>query len=293
MSYSGRLFIVALGGCLVAWLALPQIPQGELDQSVPSEQQQQTGVKKDQSRGADVEPSGKQPTAEQNKTKAEIYKRACEKPKDSNDAQLCEQWRAAVAAEAQVSLNRLGTWFLFGTLIFTGIAAAATYLTVRTMKSTAERQLRAYLSVEITGFNFDRDPNRTLICKAGFNIRNDGQTPAYDVRTNVDFRVAEQPLMKDMERPKDNVLRYENSISPNRFQEAGGSKAIPVEKQRLLPGQKLYFIGLVLYKDAFDAERETWFCGYIDQSDLIMDLSPGPKTIPLTFRWAERHNKTT
>ncbi len=172
-------------------------------------------------------------------------------------------------------------------------SAEATKESVALAKDTAQRQLRAYISVEIRGFQFDRDPNLALVCKANFEIRNDGQTPAYDVRTNVDFRIAAQPLLSDFTRPNDNILRFENSISPNRTQEASGTKAFSIEKQKLLPGQKLYFLGLILYKDAFGIERETWFCGYIDQSEFVMDSTPGTKTSPITFHWAERHNKTT
>src|SRR5260370_34892153 len=84
-------------------------------------------------------------------------------------------------------------------------SAEATKESVALAKDTAQRQLRAYISVEIRGFQFDRDPNLAWLCKANFEIRNDGQTPAYDVRTNGDCRIPAPPPLSHFTRPNANM----------------------------------------------------------------------------------------
>ncbi|MBB1089867.1 hypothetical protein HUU61_01060 [Rhodopseudomonas palustris] len=307
MSYSSRLFIVTLGGCLVGAWILPLTQRHETYAQHANRNQEDTGsdaeIVRDRASLRSIFEEAIKIYRDEKAAADQSDQRKEEREERNSTAQIgSTDWaqRSFWVSFAQLPIGALTLWFLLKTFRETkrtadaGIKAAnAAEAGVELASDTARRQLRAYLSIEITGFHFNRDPNRTLVCIANFRIRNDGQTPAYDVRTNVDFCISEQPLIRDLGRPRDNILRYENTISPNRFQEASGTKAISIDQQKLLPGQKLYFIGLILYKDAFGSDQETWFCGYIDQSELIMDSSPGPKTIPITFRWAERHNKTT
>ncbi|MGY3075432.1 hypothetical protein ACVWZZ_001803 [Bradyrhizobium sp. LM6.10] len=158
---------------------------------------------------------------------------------------------------------------------------------------TAERQLRAYISVDIKGFSFNRDPNFVLVCGATFALSNDGQTPANEVTTNVDFRIAPWPLKLDLTRPADNPIKLNRTISPGRILDGNVTKNFPPAQQKLAPGEKLYLIGVVIYTDAFGSKRESRFCGYIEESEQIFAPATGIKSIPVSFKWADRHNEST
>jgi hypothetical protein len=71
------------------------------------------------------------------------YRAVCDQPKDKDHADLCQQWRMAEAAESQFWLSVLGTLFLLGTLLFTGIAANAARKAARSAKDTADAAIRA------------------------------------------------------------------------------------------------------------------------------------------------------
>lgn len=104
--------------------------------------------------------------------------RACGPGQEDRNSDLCAQWKAADAAADAA------WWARFGGLatIFSLLAVAlATYETVRANRIAREamqRQLRAYVSkwAEIQDLTVGKTPWVSL------EFRNDGQTPAYNVR---------------------------------------------------------------------------------------------------------------
>jgi hypothetical protein len=249
--------LLATGLFFVAGLLLPPSQWG-WNQAVAVEKQDDAGTKNDAASPSGtsvIEPVRQQPVTEYNKTKAQIYKQACEQPKDSNDAQLCEQWRAAVAAEAQVSLNWWGTWLLFGTLIFTGFAAIAAWLTFRVMKRTGERQLRAYLSVVRAELrNVDGG-----VMEADVVIKNSGQTPAYEVVTWGGMYIRAYPLVHPIPDPERDTPRS-SIVGPGtefgKIEKAvnsdGSSPITDAHRQAILNGDlSVYVTGEIIYRDAF------------------------------------------
>ena len=99
-------------------------------------------------------------------------------------ADVCAQYGMAKAAER-------GLWALYFTLAFTAAAAVAAWVAVRTMKETAERQLRAYVFVRNTKImNLGGTGDITI----GYEIKNYGQTPAYRVTCVSDAFIADYPF---------------------------------------------------------------------------------------------------
>src|SRR6185295_3459545 len=86
------------------------------------------------------------------------------------------QGRVAQAADNQMILNILNLGLLIGTLIFTGVAAAAARRTVATMRDTGERQLRAYVGISKMALEG---------AAVRMSIKNIGHTPARDVSLRV------------------------------------------------------------------------------------------------------------
>lgn len=168
--------------------------------------------------------------------------------------------------------------YTFWLTILTGLLAAATaVLAIFTIKlwltadDTAKKQLRAYISIEEYGVrNFDIGKP-----EFSFRYRNNGQTPAYDVRFFTWIAVLPYPLPKNF--PHDDV-REDSTVSrttvgPGVYQR--GYKPIdtaltPPEIAEIIDGstRRLYFMGVARYSDVFKQPHETWFCVFIGGSTL-------------------------
>jgi hypothetical protein len=159
-------------------------------------------------------------------------------------------------------------------------------------EETAERQLRAYLSVEPVHFDFKRGPNQVLSCKVRLQIKNAGQTPAYRVEIDTDFRIGPWPLERDFGPLKKNAIQFGRSIGPSESTSASSEKGQNISTVN--PGERLYFIGRILYRDAFGKSRETWSCGSIIESDMLFRAPiNGTSITSVNFSSAERHNQAT
>jgi len=112
----------------------------------------------------------------------------CYSDKNHERADLCAQWRAAIAAEkasqaaiSATDIGYVGNWISgFGAVLsFISIILVLCALKVALQanditRDTARRQLRAYLNT--TGVWFDTEATQVRLC-----VCNRGQTPAYDV----------------------------------------------------------------------------------------------------------------
>ena len=116
----------------------------------------------------------------------------CYKAAHHDTADLCAQWRAAIAAEKATEISVWGNWISafagvlsFLSIVLVVIALRQTERSLREAKAANEiasemgkKQLRAYLSAEDhTIYNFFRGGNTALQVK----IWNRGQTPARHV----------------------------------------------------------------------------------------------------------------
>jgi hypothetical protein len=124
---------------------------------------------------------------------------ACYHAKSRDTADLCAQWRGALAAERAAKAARDAvTWTIVSTVL-SAIALLGLLFTLRQTEralgeaqrgnliseDTAKRQLRAYvLGDEFALSSFG--PGQYM--KASFNLRNFGQTPASDVKCVTSMR---------------------------------------------------------------------------------------------------------
>jgi hypothetical protein len=128
---------------------------------------------------------------ENKESETKIYRSPCGDTKDHDQADLCEQQRMSAAAERaadyaywQLWVGTIGLPLIVGSLLFAAIAAFAARDAAiaardqaRLTEQTAERQLRAYISVGVAR------PALTIsaIPEARLRVQNNAQTPAYDV----------------------------------------------------------------------------------------------------------------
>ncbi|GAK46040.1 conserved protein [Tepidicaulis marinus] len=146
-----------------------------------------------------------------------------------------EAWKTAVAAQEMATITR----------------------------TSAEKQLRAYISIEdVLLHNFD-GPYATLI---EVQYRNRGQTPAYNVRRSLKYHVS--PSGEVPKDPEDDFLvnaerQGRLGIAPSQ----GRSVSIPIENRLfdMLKGQisagrtPMFVVGRFYYRDVFGVERITAF----------------------------------
>lgn len=146
------------------------------------------------------------PTLPQQPYRAD-YDLICRQPAGNEEADLCQQWRAAngslrgalaaerqnVLSEEQILLTKLETAALCATLLLTalatytaGRAARAAEKAVDVSSNAAQRQLRAYVlpsGVQISRF----EAGMTVLARV--KIKNFGQTPAYKLRVRLSYLI--------------------------------------------------------------------------------------------------------
>jgi hypothetical protein len=136
--------------------------------------------------------------------------------------------------------------------------------TLKVMQDTAERQLRAYISVapEIRPNIPDIDVS-TGAMKHVMVIKNVGQTPATNVVQYVGVGIHDFPS-PNLDSPHDDQLPYRGRTIIVPGQEVKipfGTTLTPAQLAAVQKGdaQRLYVWGLVIYKDIFGVERRTRF----------------------------------
>jgi len=175
-------------------------------------------------------------------------------------------------------------------------AAAISYLQYDIARDTAIRQLRAYVSTEITG---RRGLDEKHALAMGISLVNFGQTPARKVQVTGQIEILPFPL------PKEHIPKYSTigdfaqttTVFPNKGSAAQvgwiPAKYVFSHKDIHLitsntSNVRAYIFGHVTYLDVFNAVRNTYFCQFIDPKSIKYNLDCSIKT----FIWAnaERYN---
>lgn len=185
-------------------------------------------------------------------------------------------------------------WVAFGTIIiaaFTAILGVGTFLLwsatrnlVKGAKHTAERQLRAYINIDIEKI----DLSTTALTEVVLRVTNVGQTPAYELVANswVDLRPWPYSPNGRFEGPPDPNLPAKSIINPSQARRFKTGSARPLTEQELADvalgtRKRLYVYGLVTYKDTFGHPRFAEFC-------LAVKTAPGEK---VDTAYCRQHNK--
>jgi hypothetical protein len=179
--------------------------------------------------------------------------------------------------------------------IATGFLYRATRDLVRGAEDTSERQLRAYLSVELSGFNISRHEGR-FFCEPSYKISNTGQTPAYAVEQLIDLKIYPWPLPADfiVLSPTTSPLPSKTTINPRQTVAGTARKMLTLDADALeKKGERIYVVGVFKFVDAFRHARHVRFCGSFENTvELVRTgMIPGPKwSVPTTFSWGQQHN---
>jgi hypothetical protein len=194
------------------------------------------------------------------KVDSHTYRAICEQPKDKDQADLCQQWRVAEAADTQALLNALGLLLLAGTLVFTGWAAVAAARAAKAAQSsveltsrTAERQLRAYVSVQ--GFKIDLlldEATKKVISRTIYiTWINSGATPARNVRTNAEWALFGDSLPSGFDFP-DQGQPMSGHLGPEQIIRTGPKPVPDTELIEVAARRKHLIIwGWLEYDDVF------------------------------------------
>lgn len=176
-------------------------------------------------------------------------------------------------------------------------SADAATNTVNIMKDTAEKQLRAYLSVRIDHvFCFSDE----IIAQIRFIMLNHGQTPAYNVTQTALIEILPYPLPPDYQlpnlpEPPDTTYVLHPTATLNGF-----VRAIRLfskeEINRIINnnGFRIYILGLVKYKDGFGINRQTKFCCSVTGDENLARVAQGvplDKDVPIKFEPCKQHNE--
>ena len=125
------------------------------------------------------------------------------------------------------------------------------------MSDTATRQLRAYVCVNAAKMEFVKPG----VPQAYVEMKNCGQTPAYDVRGWIHTWFAEFPLKENMPNAPDDFSRSKDTLAPGRKSTyaSGLNPPIPDHFLAILGTTKftMYVYGEISYKDIFGCVRTT------------------------------------
>jgi hypothetical protein len=209
-------------------------------------------------------------------TYAEQAKRVTRTPKREpcgpaeykSDDDLCAQWKAADAADKSAWWAAFAGWF--GGLSFFGVLAAIglTIQSNRIARDTAKRQLRAYLSVIPKGITEGpNDTSGTVV----ISLKNNGQTPAYDIRIAIATVITDFPIGDDLPNVPSEIMHSDGVIG-------GGSKthfyrhfdSVDMQYLERVRDEEAAFLvhGTVWYRDIFNEERKTHFCHHYRGKEL-------------------------
>ena len=170
--------------------------------------------------------------------------------------------------------------------------------TVRTMDDTALRQLRAYVWCTATQLH---DLEIGKLPRAVMEIRNAGQTPAYDMQVYGGIVLLPYPLPDDTAFPiltahkSTKMVLHPGGGNPHysiaEFS-SGGIKTMDTKHlDAVRKGEdiRIYLAGLISYRDAFSKARETRFLFSVK----ILDDLGSPKGLHVTFQGTQQHNTAT
>lgn len=202
---------------------------------------------------------------------------------------------AAVVSALALMATGIGIYYVRETLKATLKAVEDTSEATEAMREanviardSAERQLRAYIFLDEAGsigpFTFAvGEPPHGLV-----NIKNYGQTPAYDVVCQRGCIVGPWPIPDDFEFPADDTGRFSGgtTLAPGVqtsfpiYKE--GMSVMQAEFDEIISGAStLYVWGRIKYRDVMNVPRHTNFCLGVDINTVSNELGA---------RRSHRHN---
>jgi hypothetical protein len=213
------------------------------------------------------------------------------------------QWIVAVTGIAALGISAWAVWLVARSLKLNRKmlreaekATRASSAAVAVTYKTAERQLRAYLFVTGKAIVFKPDEPLRVV----FAYENAGQTPAYDVKCYRVFVDAPYPLPEEKFLPE--------SIEESEARQDVAARAVIYPKGDFCGDQetpfpctvdglrtkmtngRFYFVGFVVYRDAFKRRRTTKFCTTIPGRYIEMAIERPGALIEASFEFTPYYN---
>jgi hypothetical protein len=162
---------------------------------------------------------------------------------------------------------------IFGVIIS---AIAVLYAAKQTTiaQDTAQRQLRAYVGVDMQGMNYGQQPDGKIV--AFYKIFDYGQTPAKDMQIDGSIKIlpsdlpnSYRPEYHHFNSAQPNIVIFPgHSFTGNIISETAYSPNEMKAAMAFRGDQKIYLFLRITYKDVFNVERHTFFCAFLlRQSD--------------------------
>jgi hypothetical protein len=193
--------------------------------------------------------------------------------KANTDKDLEAQQDMAFWAEALFWLTGLGLAISAFGLYFVWLSLRQTRQAITSDREVGHAQVRAYLTIDVKTPVVRPD----ALPKHEFNIRNTGQSPAYQVAYIAGFDMLPNPLPPTMGHiggiaPEQDMPRLSVAASESTIGEAFGTRELTRDDfAKLMEGSAaLYMFARVFYEDVFRQKHETSFCGRLN-----FELLPG------------------
>jgi hypothetical protein len=171
-----------------------------------------------------------------------------------------EQARPDADIEIQAKLAKYTRWLVIvGVVQFVALIGQGVVflLTLRSISDTAQRQLRAYLSVPTTLMKFPKPD----VPEVQVHIKNCGQTPAYDVHGWIHMWIEDYPLKVNLPEPPQGFQKSKEVLGPGSVRIFVNARGMPISGRSLsllgTPLGTIFVYGEVRYKDAFGVQRFT------------------------------------
>ena len=287
----GWLVVASLCTALYAGEASGQV-KNDVPRESPESPPQTTTQQEDSSPPPIAPPQPAEPAAS-----PKVYEPDCDHPDSREEADLCAQRRMADAAEDTIKWIRSSVeWAesqfyatigeiaaLVVTILVAALAVGAAFKANRIARESAERQLRAYVTVEAIQTHPGNDPMSYQL-----EWKNTGQTPAIDVSTYTNWESRTDALPDNFPYPKGST-NDAAALGPGQHVHAWPI-FIPGETiERVRRGiLRLYVWGAAEYNDVFKdtSRRRTEFCYEI----VFDDAAAGDGQIAMGSRISGPHN---
>lgn len=201
-----------------------------------------------------------------------------------NHADVCAQKRMADAAEA-------GFWLLLFSLLAAIGAAVAGWTTVRVMRDTARREMRAYVFAKPGSIRF----NGRMLVRLDFTVRNAGQTPAYNVHAQFAFLPRPYPLPPGFDPGTPTHEETTNAFGPGDerpYKRELGRPLDPKVEADLRAGTHRYYaVGLITYYDVFREKiRTTRVCASVPGEQILAGIAGPATSYDIEWDYTDEHN---
>lgn len=194
---------------------------------------------------------------------------------------------SVVVSSIQTVLSVFGAWLVWETLkstrsavIEAGNSSRAAEAAVDVAKSSAEKQLRAYVYIELVSLNVDRVVDPHGVCGLRFclvaNLNNVGSTPAERVQAGGYMKAHEWPGSGDAKRP--GKMADFSPIAPAYRHPITFAQYLLLDDEDIITQKSRVFVTITAsYFDVFGHQHDVEYHATVTNMAEMLNISPGAK----------------